>query len=378
MSATATTTWEDIALQLAEKMKATAVKRDQQGGTALEERRLLKESGLLKLLIPTNLGGLGGKWSDIVKIVQIFSRVDSSIGHLYGYHFVNLITAHLWGSKEQQQYYYEQTAKQDWFWGNAFNPVQIKLVASKVGEQYVLNGPKTFCTGSADSDQLIVSALDEQGELFTAIVPTNREGIELLHDWDNFGQRQTDSGTVQFTNVVVHEQEMLKNRFEATAFAQVRLNMAHFILNHLFLGIAEGAFEEMLDYTKTKTRPQPNGEPATANPIIQKHYGELYTNLEAARLLVERTQPIFDEIWALGDATTDELKAEFDNAVHTAKVFVSKFGIELTNRMFEVMGSRATASSYGYDRYWRNMRTMTLHMPVDQVLTNLGHDILTR
>lgn len=369
--------WAHIAGELVEQFKATAVERDRLGGTASEEKQLIKESGLLKLLIPLEYNGLGGKWSDVVKVVQIFSRYDSSLGHLYGYHFVNLITAHLWGNEQQQRYYYTETANNDWFWGNAFNPVQIKLEATKVDGGYLLNGAKTFCTGSAESDQLIVSALDEAGELFTAIVPTKREGIDVLADWDNFGQRQTDSGTVQFSNVRVYEQETLNNRFHASAFAQVRLNMSHFILNHLFLGLAEGAFEEMLHYTQTKTRPQENGEPATNNPIIQKHYGEIYTNLEAARLLVARTQQLFDDIWQQGEATTEAQKQQFDQAVHTAKVFTTKFGLEITSRMFEVMGSRATSNVYGYDRYWRNMRTMTLHLPVDQVLQHIGKSILT-
>ena len=165
------------------------------------------------------------------------AKYDGSLAHVYGYHFVNLITSHLWGNAKQQEYYYRETAKNNWFWGNAFNPVDIKLHAQKEQEHFVLNGVKTFCTGSVDSDNLIVSALyEDQESLFIAIIPTNRKGVTVNEDWDNFGQRQTDSGTVTFTNVMVKEEEVLRNGFDASEFAKMRINISHFILNHLFLG----------------------------------------------------------------------------------------------------------------------------------------------
>ena len=187
----------EIAEDLAKKFKEHAAERDQKGGTPKVERDLIRESGLLKVLIPEEFGGWGGNWTDIVQIVRIFARYDSSLAHVYGYHFVNLITSHLWGNEDQQEYYYRETVKNNWFWGNAFNPVDIKLRAKREQDHFVLNGVKTFCTGSVDSDQLIVSALlEEDGSLFVANIPTNRIGVTVNGDWDNFGQRLTDSGTL--------------------------------------------------------------------------------------------------------------------------------------------------------------------------------------
>ena len=241
-----------------------------------------------------------------------------------------------------------------------------------------MNGVKTFCTGSVDSDNLIVSAiLEDQESLFVANIPTNRDGVTVNEDWDNFGQRLTDSGTVTFTNVIVKEEEVLQNGFNANEFAKLRINISHFILNHLFLGIMEGAFEEAKKYTSTKTRPRsPHVESAIDDPSIQRHYGEFYVQIEAARLLVDKTDEIFQRLWDKGVAVTEEERKELDYAVYAAKAFTTKAGLEITSRIFEVMGSRSTASHYGFDRFWRNMRTMTLHVPVDTVIQNLGDWVL--
>ena len=364
--------------ELGQKFKENAAQRDTLGGTPKHERDLIRKSGLLKVLIPQEFGGLGGTWTDVVRIVRIFSKYDSSLAHVYGYHFINLITSHLWGNEKQQQYYYRETAENNLFWGNAFNMTDLKLHAQKQQDHFVLNGLKTFCTGSVDSDYLIVSAVYEgQDGLFIAVIPTDRDGVKVNEDWNNFGQRQTDSGTVTFTNVWVNKEEVLQNGFDANDFAKLRLNMAHFILNHLFLGIMEGAFEEAKKYTSTKTRPRtPGVESAIDDPSIQRNYGEIYVQIEAARLLVEKTDVLFQNLWDKGEEITAEERNELERAVFTAKVFTTKAGLDITSRIFEVMGSRATASQYGFDRFWRNMRTMTLHGPVDTVIQDLGNRIL--
>lgn len=367
-----------VAEKLAIQFHQNAAERDVRGSTPKAERDLIRKSGLLKTLIPKEFGGLGGTWTDVVEIVRIFAKYDSSLAHVFGYHFVNLFTPYLWGDKEQQARYFTETAANNLFWGNAFNPVEIKLYAKKEQDHYVLNGVKTFCTGSVDSDYLIVSAhYEDTKELFIGIIPTNRIGIIVNEDWDNFGQRQTDSGTINFTNVVVYKDEILKNAFQANEFAKVRINISHFILNHLFLGIMEGALEEARKYTVSQTRPRtPNITKAVDDPSIQQHYGEFYAQIEAARLLVKNTDTIFERIWGKGKAITAAERRELDYAVYSTKVFTTRAGLDITSRIFEVMGSRSTAGHYGFDRFWRNMRTMTLHVPVDAVSRELGEWVL--
>lgn len=368
----------DLANSLAEKFRETAVERDLKGGNPKRERDLIRESGLLKLLIPEKFGGMGGNWTDVLQVVQIFAKVDSSLAHVYGYHFVNLITPHLCGSIEQQEYYYRETAKHNWFWGNAFNPVDIKLRARKENGQVYLDGVKTFCSGSVDSDYLILSALYEgQTDPLIAVIPTNREGVTVNQDWDNFGQRQTDSGTIIFSNVALNDEEILQNGFNRDEFSRLRVNISNFILNHLYLGIIEGAFEEAKEYAQTKTRLRSAlVDSVIDDPIIIKHFGEFFVEIEAAKLLVEKSDAIFQNGWDKGSDMTEEDRNKMNEIAATAKVFLTKIGLDITSRIFEVMGSRATSNVYRFDRYWRNLRTMTLHVPVDVTLQDLGRGVL--
>lgn len=371
---------EEIATTLAAKFKETAVARDQAGGNAKIERDLIRESGLLKLLIPTEYGGLGGDWAEILHLVRIFARVDSSLAHVFGYHFVNLTTPHLCGSEEQKIRYYTETVQGNLFWGNAFNPVDIKLTATKYADHYIFHGKKTFCSGSVDSDYLLASALiDGREEPLLAIIPTKRIGIEVKEDWDNFGQRQTDSGTVEFHAVRVELNEVLENGFNHNEFSRLRLNISSFILNHLYLGIVEGAFEAARTYALTETRARsPIYTSATDDPIIQKHFGEFFAQVEAAKLVVAHSDELFQKLWHKGSDIQPHEREELDYATNVAKIVTTKVGLDVTSRMFEVMGSRATANRYGFDRYWRNLRTMTLHVPVDTTLQELGRRVLQR
>lgn len=370
---------EGIAQELAAQFAKTAVERDKVGGNPKFERDLIRKSGLLKLLVPTEYGGLGGDWHDVFNVVRIFARVDSSIAHVFGYHFINLVTPHLCGTNEQKEHYYRETAQHNYFWGNAFNPIDIKLQAQKTADSFVLNGIKTFCSGSVDSDLLLVSAVAEgQDEPLLAIIPTKRIGIDVKEDWDNMGQRQTDSGTIVFDYVEVAHAEVLQRGFNASEFSKLRLNIATFILNHLYLGITEGALQAGLSYTKEYTRPRsPIHISAIEDPIIQYHYGQFYVQVEAANLIVAKADDILQDLWNRPDEITAQDRDRLDTALQTAKIFTTQTGLDITSRIFEVMSSRATSNSFGFDRYWRNLRTMTLHVPVDTSIQNVGKKFLT-
>lgn len=73
---------------------------------------------------------------------------------------------------------------------------------------------------------------------------------------------------------------------------------------------------------------------------------------------------------------TPKHRSNLDDALQTAKIFTTQVGLDITSKIFEVMGSRATAGRYGFDRYWRNLRTMTLHVPVDTSIQSLGRKFL--
>lgn len=365
------------ARQLAAAFAETAVERDLRGGTPKAQRDALRRSGLLALSIPQQYGGQGASWSEAFEVVREFARVDSSIAHVYGFQHLMLATVRLFARPDQWQPWFEQTARKNWFWGNALNPLDTRTVSKKLDGWREFSGRKSFCSGSADSEMLIASALDESssGKLLIAAIPSGRSGITLHGDWDNMGQRQTDSGSVTFERVRVEENELLLEPGPlSTPFACLRPLIAQLTFANLFLGIAEGAFAEARHYTLKESRPWFKSGVAHAgeDPYVLRHYGEFWVGLESVRLLVERANGLLDEAWSKEHHLSAEERGRLAVAVASAKVAATRSGLDLTSRLFEVTGARATHAALRLDRYWRNLRTQTLHDPVDYKLHELG------
>ena len=366
-----------IARQLAAGFAETAAERDLRGGTPKAERDALRRSGLLALSIPKQYGGLGASWSETLQIVREFARVDSSIAHVYGFQHLMLATVRLFARPDQWEPWFEQTARNDWFWGNALNPLDTRTVSKKLDGWREFSGRKSFCSGSADSEMLIASALDEStsGKLLIAAIPSGRTGITLLGDWDNMGQRQTDSGSVTFERVRVEENELLLDPGPlSTPFACLRPLIAQLTFANLFLGIAEGAFAEARNYTLKEARlwSKSQASQASQDPYTLRHYGEFWVGLESVRLLTERANALLDEAWRKDHKLSAEERGHLAVAIATAKVAATRTGLDLTSRLFEVTGARATHAALRLDRHWRNLRTQTLHDPVDYKLHELG------
>jgi alkylation response protein AidB-like acyl-CoA dehydrogenase len=366
----------EIADQLAAAFAQTAVERDKRGGTAKIERDLLRTSGLLDVTIPADFGGWGMEWSDTMKLIRVFARVDSSLAHLFGFQHLMLASVSLYGSRAQTEELFSETVRNKWFWGNALNPLDKRTnLASKNGG-YLINGRKSFCSGAVDSDMLIVSAIRSVDEKFmVAAIPSSRPGIRILDDWDAMGQRQTDSGTVEFCDVAAGQEEFLKTPGPLGSIrASLRSCIAQLILSNIFLGIAEGALEEARNYTLAQTRPwiASTAQNATEDPYILANYGNFFVNLQAAQALTDIAGESLQRAWESGDAITENQRGKCALDVAASKVTTSKAGLEITNRMFEVMGARAAAGPARIDRFWRNLRTHTLHDPVDYKIRELG------
>ncbi|MEC4749308.1 acyl-CoA dehydrogenase family protein [Methylomicrobium sp. Wu6] len=368
----------DKAEQLAAEFAATAVERDQRGGTAKNERDSLRQSGLLNLIIPGEYGGHGLDWHDTLQIVRIISRADSSLGHLFGFQHLLLATLRLFG--DQWPHYYRETVKNSWFWGNTLNPLDTRAKISADGQDWLVHGTKSFCSGASDSDHLIVSALTEAGgKLVIAAIPSDRPGIRIHSDWDNMGQRQTDSGTVDFDRVRIYDQEILSQPGPlGSVFATLRPLIAQLVLINIYLGIGEGALAEAIGYTRSQSRAWflSGVESATRDPYVLKKYGEFWVDLNAAALATDYAASLLDAAWRQENALTEAERGSVAIASATAKVLATRAGLDVTQRLFEVTGARATSAKAGFDRYWRNLRTHSLHDPVDYKLRDLGEWVL--
>jgi alkylation response protein AidB-like acyl-CoA dehydrogenase len=370
--------------QLGHTFAQTAVERDNRGGTAKAERDLLRESSLLNLIIPPSLGGWGMDWPDTMKIVRTFARVDSSLAHLFGFQHLLLASVLLYGSEAQSEWLLAETVRNKWFWGNALNPLDKRTSLTLARhDRYVINGRKSFCSGALDSDMLFVSAIRAHDQKFmVAAIPSGRDGIRIHNDWDSIGQRQTDSGTVEFRDVVAaHDEFLLTPGPLGSTRSSLRSCIAQLILSNIFLGLAEGAFTEARDYTMAQTRPwiaATGIETASEDPYILEHYGHFFAHLQAAQALTDLAGESLQRAWESGEAITENQRGRCSIDIAVSKATTTEVGLEITSEMFEVMGARAAAASARLDRYWRNLRTHTLHDPVDYKIRELGEWALKR
>lgn len=361
---------------LVRQFDETAVERDRLGGTPKRERGALRASGLLGLTIPVELGGQGAGWAELLSIVRQFARVDSSVAHVFGFHHLLLASARLFGHPDQWRPWLERTARDKLFWGNALNPLDKRTVAHAADGGYRFSGQKSFCSGALDSDLLLVSALEKGSErLLIAVVPTARPGIRVLEDWDNMGQRQTDSGSAEFDDLHVAHGEVLSDPGPLSSpHACLRPLMAQLILVNVYTGLAEGALAQACQFTLQQSRVWPTSlaTQASQDPYTLLHYGEFHAGLEAARLLADRAAGLLDAALARGLELTAQERGEVALAVAGAKVTATRVGLDLTSRMFDVTGARATTAGLRLDRFWRNLRVHSLHDPVDYKLRELG------
>ena len=371
-------TIERLALRFGE----TAVERDRAGGTAKAERDALRESGLLGLSIPKEFGGGGASWTVVFGAVRRLARVDPSLAHLFGFHHLLLATVRLFGQPEQWQLAYREAATQPLFWGNALNPLDTGTRLTEQAGKLRLDGKKTFSSGALDSDRLIVSAhRDGTNALVIGAIPSSRAGLVFHADWDNMGQRQTDSGSVEFETVVIETHELLSNPGPLSSpFAALRPCIAQLSLSNVYLGIAQGALEAAREYTKTQRRAWPTSGVAEANedPYVLHHYGSMWLELEAARLLTDDAASALDIAWAEGETLTEAGRGDAALRIAAAKAQTTRVSLDLTVRIFDVMGARSTTRRADMDRFFRNARTHTLHDPVDYKLKELGDWALNR
>lgn len=374
-----------IATELAQTLARTANARDQAGGHAAAERELIRASGLLTLSIPTQFGGQGAPWPVVLKVVRILARADSALAHVFGFHHLQLAGLQLYGTAQQQRRLLTLTVEQNLFWGNALNPLDKRVLATPCAtdsdDGFILDGVKSFSSGSVGSDWLTISAWHAPtSSALIAALPTRQHGVEVQADWDAFGQRQTDSGNVHFHQVHLPADLVLQAPGQAaTPQATVRSQIAQLIMANLYLGIAEGAFEAARRYTSDEAKAWFASGVAQAqdDPLVQHRYGQLWLLLRPAQVLADAAARELDTVFGKGALVTARERGELAVAVAEAKCLAHKAGVDISSQMFELTGARSTSAKYGFDRYWRNVRVHTLHDPVDYKLRDLGRYALS-
>ena len=355
--------WRETAEKVAATLRADAAERDRAGKLPVAEVELLRSSGLLSLLDTEG-------WASANEATRIVCAADASVGHLLGYHYLQRWRTGLFGPRA--------ATEPGWFWAGVSNPLDAALRMTPVDDGFVLDGFKTFATGAAVADRLVVSGTREDtGEKLTFVVDARAPGISYADDWDNIGQRLTASGGVRFTDVRVTD---ILGAQPEDAHPRITLASIGFqlMLAQVYVGLAFGALDAAAEYTREHSRAWTLSEvdSAAADPYVLAGYGELVASARAAGYAVDAAVTALGEADERGSALTHADRAEAAIAVSAAKIVASRAAVETTSKVFEFTGARSTAGKYGFDRFWRNARTLTLHDPVVYKAREVGDHFL--
>ncbi|MET7905364.1 acyl-CoA dehydrogenase family protein [Streptomyces sp. NPDC005355] len=375
--------WIGRAAEVAGVLATDAAARDKAGATPYAEVRLLKDAGLVTLLGPAEHGGGGQDWTTAYRVVREIAKADGSIGQLLGYHYLWNWAARLVGTREQWAQVEAEAARNQWFFGGAVNPRDHDVVVRDEGDTLTFTGRKSFSTGSKVSDVTVLEGVFEGTDRHVfAIVPSDSEGLTFHDDWDNIGQRLTESGGVTIDGVRVPWSAAagyVDKEFRPRVYNTLNVPTIQLVFVSFYLGIAAGALETAAVYTRTKSRSWLHGgfDTAVDEPHVIDTYGDLTAKLWAVEALADAVAAEGQRLHEDPDAVTEAARGEFEVRVAAVKARATDVALEVTSRIFEVTGARSTASAEGLDRFWRNVRTHTLHDPVAYKRREVGRHVLT-
>lgn len=362
------------------EISAGAAKREYERIMPYEEIRRIAENGLTAVRVPRRYGGPGFTLRQAYQLVIDIAAADSNIAQALRSHF---------GFVENVVASKDEAHREKWFprilagdiaglaRGEIGVPNGVHLTRlTPDGENFRINGRKYYTTGTLFAQWVNVAVRDENNEEYSAFIPTDREGVEVLDDWDGSGQRLTASGTAVFTNVLVYPEELTWVNLKAPRKSPGLLQL---FLAATQTGIVKNAFADAVDYAKTKSRPIKHAlvSQSVDDPFIQRTVGELASRAYIGEQIVLATADIVeDALLTEGDARQGKV-TEGTLAIAKAQHFTAENAMRAGQIMFDVAGASATNRKYNFDRHWRNARTLASHNPSDYKAQVLGANILT-
>ncbi|MCF6471517.1 acyl-CoA dehydrogenase [Nonomuraea sp. MG754425] len=324
--------------------------------------RALAAAGLLTFRIPVADGGAGAGVAEVFDFLVSLAAADSNIAQALrpGFGRVeHLLTA----SPAERERWFPRFLAGDVF-GNAGWEVggASGEVRTRIDADGVVNGSKYYSTGALYADWISAAAVDDSGEKVFFTLPRDREGLELVDDFDGIGQRLTASGTTRLNGVKVHPGEFAKppprsaGRSPVSAFMQLYLAAVQ-------AGIARNALTDAVAFARERSRPIQHSDAARSvdDPYVRHAVGEISARAYAAEAAVLRAAAAIDRAWA-GELAPD-LLTEAAVEVAQAQYVAAESALRAAELLFDVGGGSAVARRHNLDRHWRNARTVTNHNP---------------
>lgn len=315
------------------------------------------ELGLMGVLVPEQYGGAGFGYFEYVTAIEELSKVDGAIGLSMAAHN-SLCTNHIleFGNEEQKQKYLPKLATGEWIgaWGltepnTGSDAGNMRTVAIKDGDHYIINGTKNFIThGKSGHVAVVIVRTGEAGDshgMTAFIVEKGTPGFASGKKENKLGMRASETAELIFTDCRVHKSQMLGKEGEGFIQAMKVLDGGRISIAALSLGIAQGAFEAALQYSKERHQ---FNKPISSFQGISFKLADMATKIEAARLLTYRA----------ADLKNRKMPVTRESAM--AKLFASEVAVEAANECVQIFGGYGYTKDFPAEKYYRDAKLCTI------------------
>lgn len=341
----------------AKEIKPNMMVWDETQEFPVELFRKLGEQGLMGMLIPEEYGGAGLGYLEYITAIVELSRIDGSIGLSMAAHN-SLCTNHIFqfATDEQKRRYLPKLASGEWIgaWGltepnTGSDAGNMRCVAKRDGDHYVINGTKTFITHAISGQvAVVIVRTGEVGDshgMSAFIVEKGTPGFSSGKKQNKLGMRASETAELIFDDCRIHQSQLIGREGEGFIQAMKILDGGRISIAALSLGIGLGAFDCALQYSKE--RHQFNKPIASFQGIAFK-LAEMATKLEAARLLTFRA----------GDLKNGGIDVNRESAM--AKLYASEVAVDVANEAVQIFGGYGYTKDYPAEKYYRDAKLCTI------------------
>jgi len=349
---------QEVAHNFANKeIKPVMMKYDESQEFHFDIAKKLGELGFMGVIFPESLGGAGLGYMEYITIIEEITKIDPSVGLTIAAHN-SLCSNHIFmfGSEEQKEKYLPDLAsgKKIGAWAlteptSGSGAGGMLSTAVREGNDYILNGSKNFITHGSVGDVTVVMAITDKAKgkkgVSAFIVENKTPGFIVSKKENKMGMRSSDTAAITFDNLRIPKANLLGD--EGTGFNQALtiLDGGRISIAALALGIAQGAFEASLKYSKERKQ---FGKPIGDFQAIQWKLANIATKIEAARLLVYRAGYLKDQ----GKEVVVESSM--------AKYYASEVAVEATNEAVQIHGGYGFIKDFPVEKFYRDVKLVTI------------------
>jgi alkylation response protein AidB-like acyl-CoA dehydrogenase len=323
----------------------------------IELFRKLGALGLMGVLVPEEYGGSGFGYHEYVTAIVELSKIDGSIGLSMAAHN-SLCTGHILqhASEEQKQKYLPKLATCEWIgaWGltepnTGSDAGNMRTVAVRDGDHYVINGAKNFIThGISGEVAVVIARTGEVGDsraMTAFIVERGTKGFAGGRKENKLGMRASETTEMIFTDCRVHKNQMIGAEGDGFVQALKVLDGGRISIAALSLGIAQGAFDAALRYSKERHQ---FNQPISSFQGISFKLADMATKIEAARWLVYRA----------ADLKNKGMSVTRESAM--AKLYASEVAVQVADDAVQIFGGYGYMKDFPVEKYYRDAKLCTI------------------